>query len=355
MDSNLFRCRIQLALKTLAMRMKSRNLLFWILPFAAVAGVIIFFWLRVHHWTPRSITIQGAVIRSNADPRKQSPIGGVRITASDTVTSATTQSDASGYFKVTLGAGVWPKSIVTLHFQQPDYHPLNLSFQIGLPRAPVKLVVAPLKPLVEAEEAAPKITHAPSVVSNIRIRYTANIATDTNIGSAVKIFQVTNQADVPCNHQSPCSPNGHWKAASNSVTLDAGTGNVFRNIRCSCIAGPCPFTRINSNGFTDGGRVITASALNWSDTTTFLLEAEVFRDTISSSVRESYPVIFGRTLSFTLPPTQEGVSIEAELDGTPMVFLPGPDLYLSWANCTSRTNADKSTVYQCELKPGYRF
>lgn len=87
------------------------------------------------------------------------------------------------------------------------------------------------------------------------------------------------------------------------------------------------------------------------------LEAEVFRTSINSNVRESYPVIFGQTLNFTLPPTEEGVSIEAELDGNPMVFPLGPDLYLSWANCTARVNRDgeKSTVYRCELKPGYQF
>jgi hypothetical protein len=139
--------------------------------------------------------------------------------------------------------------------------------------------------------------------------------------------------------------------------LDAGTGNVFRDARASCIAGPCPFTRIDSSGFANGGRTITASALDWSDTATFLLEAEVFRDTIDSSERESYPVIFGKTLHFTLPSTQEGASIEAEVDGTQMVFPLGPDLYLSWANCTARNSSeqDKSTVYQCELKPDYRF
>ena len=102
---------------------------------------------------------------------------------------------------------------------------------------------------------------------------------------------------------------------------------MFRNMRASCIAGPCPFTRIDSSGFVHGGRNITVSATNWSDTATFLFEAEVFRTTISSSVRHSYPVIFGRTLNFTLPPTQEGVSIEADLNGAPMVFPLGPDLY----------------------------
>jgi hypothetical protein len=97
--------------------------------------------------------------------------------------------------------------------------------------------------------------------------------------------------------------------------------------------------------------------LNWSDTATFLLEAEVLHTAISSDVRESYPVIFGRALNFTLPATEEGVSLEAEVNGAPMVFPLGPELYLSWATCTARTNNDeeKTTVYQCELKPGNQF
>jgi hypothetical protein len=70
-----------------------------------------------------------------------------------------------------------------------------------------------------------------------------------------------------------------------------------------------------------------------------------------------YPVVFGRDLHFTLPPTQEGVSLEADLDGVPMVFPLGPELYLSWATCSVRDSPDpeKTTVYRCELKPGYRF
>jgi hypothetical protein len=195
------------------------------------------------------------------------------------------------------------------------------------------------------------------VVSNIRVRYTTNSRTETNVGSAVKTFQVVNKGDVPCNHQSPCSPDGKWKASSATVSLDAGADNSFGNIRASCIAGPCPFTRIDSRAFVQGGRNITVSALNWSDTTTFLMEAEVYHTAISSDVRELYPVIFGQTLNFTLPPTQEGVSLEADISGSPMVFPLGPDLSLSWATCTVRTGAEeeKTTVYRCELKPGYRF
>jgi len=205
------------------------------------------------------------------------------------------------------------------------------------------------------EPAKPNVKE--SVVSNIRVRYTINSRTESNVGSAVKTFQVVNKGNVPCDKHLPCSPDKKWKASKGSASLDAGQDNSFGNVRASCIAGPCPFTTIDSSGFEHGGRYITVSALDWSNTATFLLEAEVFRTAISSNVRESYPVIFGRTLNFTLPPTQEGVSLEAELDGAPMVFPLGPNLYLSWATCTARTNKekDKTTVYRCELKPGYRF
>ena len=68
-----------------------------------------------------------------------------------------------------------------------------------------------------------------------------------------------------------------WKAAVGSISLDAGEGNEFRNARVSCIAGPCPFTKIESHNFSHDGRTLNVSALDWSDTATFLLEAEVDR------------------------------------------------------------------------------
>jgi hypothetical protein len=87
------------------------------------------------------------------------------------------------------------------------------------------------------------------------------------------------------------------------------------------------------------------------------VEAEVFHTALASSVRRSYPVIYDRALNFTLPESKEGLSIEADVNGQPMVFPLGPELYLSWAACTSRTTGDekKSMAYRCELRPGYRF
>jgi hypothetical protein len=67
-------------------------------------------------------------------------------------------------------------------------------------------------------------------------------------------------------------------------------------------------------------------ARNWSDTTTFLLEAEVVHPMTSDKVRETYPVIFGRALNFSLPAAAEGPSIEAEIDGEAIIFPLGPSL-----------------------------
>jgi len=320
----------------------------------AVAAALL---LRLYWHRPpsirRSIPIEGAVIRRDADTRKELPIENVAVTASDGVVSASGESDASGYFKIELQRQVWSGQPIIVHFQHPGYEPLNLNLQAGRLLIDEELHVVAMVPV--PEPAKPNVKE--SVVSNIRVRYTINSRTESNVGSAVKTFQVVNKGNVPCDKHLPCSPDKKWKASKGSASLDAGQDNSFGNVRASCIAGPCPFTTIDSSGFEHGGRYITVSALDWSNTATFLLEAEVFRTAISSNVRESYPVIFGRTLNFTLPPTQEGVSLEAELDGAPMVFPLGPNLYLSWATCTARTNKekDKTTVYRCELKPGYRF
>src|SRR5271170_6532885 len=303
----------------------------------------------------RSITIEGTVIQRNADTNKELPIADVVITAADGVKSTSTQSEASGYFKLVLEKGVLSGRPVALSFRHPDYEPLDLNVQTGRLQTQAELYVAKMvsiPPKMIAGSNRPQ-----SVVTNIRVRYTLNSREETNVGSAVKTFQVVNKGNIPCDDQSPCSPDGKWKASSGTASLDAGVDNSFSNVRASCIAGPCPFTRIDSSRFIHGGRNIQISALDWSDTATFLMEAEVYHTSINSNVRELYPVIFGRTLNFTLPPTQEGVSLEADIDGSSMVFPLGPGLYLSWATCAVRTDQEKekTTVYRCELKPEYRF
>jgi hypothetical protein len=325
----------------------------WIGAIVAVAALIA--WLGVRHWRPRWSIIQGAVVRSDTDTHKQAPIAGVTIAASHASASLNTNSDAAGYFRVAFPGTVLPGEIVHLHFKHPGYEDLDLAVPIRFRSSLRRLVIASMEPI-----AAPPVSASgspPSTISDITVRYTVNSQSEVNFGSEVRTFQVVNHGNIPCHHRAPCSPDGYWKAATGSISLDAGVGNEFQDVRASCIAGPCPFTSIDASGFVNGGRRIVASALDWSDTATFLLQAEVFHTAIVSNVRESYPVVFGGGLNFTVPPTAEGVCLEAELNGNPVVFPLGPDLYLSWATCSVRSgsNAGKSTVYQCQLKPGFRF
>jgi hypothetical protein len=331
----------------------------------AVAAVLVLgLWLSLRAHRLRvvserlSVPIEGAVIQRDPDTKKELPIADVVITASDGVRSAATRSDAAGYFKLVLHKRVLSDLPIKVTFHHPRYAPLDLTVQTGRLQTPSQLYIAEMVPIVPTPAKAPaRPGGQAALVSNVRVRYTINTRTQSNVGSAVRTFQVVNQGDVPCDRRSPCSPDGKWKATSATVTLDAGADNSFGNITASCIAGPCPFTRIDSSGFIRGGRNISVTALNWSDTATFLMEAEVYHTAISSEVRELYPVIFGQTLNFTLPPTQEGVSLEADVDGVSMVFPLGPNLSLSWATCNVRTGPEqeKTTVYRCELKPGYRF
>jgi hypothetical protein len=335
--------------------MNWKRLIVWIGALSVVGAATAILIVRSHHWRPRTIAIQGAVIRRDSDPRRQLPIADVSVAATDGLLTVGTESDASGYFSLNFKENVWPGQTVLLTFRSPQYKPFEMTMPLGLRASARRLFVAELTPL--APDEGPEPGKKLSVVNNVRIRYTVNFQGDQNVGAAVQTFQVVNKGNVPCNGEGPCSPDGAWKAAAGEITLDAGPDNGFRNVRASCIAGPCPFTRIDPSGLQHGGRVIAAKALNWSDTATFLVEAEVFRSAINSNVRESIPVIFGRTLNFVLPATAEGVSIEADLDRTPMVFPLGPELYLSWATCTARASKDSasSTVYRCELKPDYRF
>ncbi len=300
----------------------------------------------------KPVSLYGAVIKQDADPHKQSPITDVDVDVrvGEGAVMASTKSDFSGYFKLALPRAIKRGRAITLEFRHADYVPLDVKEIVGN-----QLYIAHLEPLQHLVELPPD--RAIIKISNVFVRYTTETKTSVNIGTGVRTFEVVNKGNVPCNRRPPCSPDGRWKAATASVSLDAGPGNVYQDARLLCIAGPCPFTKIESDEFSRGGPVISASVLGWSDTTTFLLQAEVFREEIGDTVRESYPVIFGDSLNFTLPASAEGPSFEAEVNGTNTVFPLGPTAspILSWADCNVRVGKDQSKFYRCELKPGYRF
>ena len=300
--------------------------------------------LRKH----RRVTITGAVLREDADPNKQNPVTGVRVTAITGTAESKTTSDQLGQFSLTLPKGFRRRQAITLDFQHTDYQTLTIHDFIG-----DKLYIARLAPL---DKSSRRDDNQPATtVANVRVRYLVKTTTTADIGSAVRTFQVKNIGNVPCKASPPCSPDGKWRANIAATQLDAGEGNEFRNIRVSCIAGPCPFTKIQREVVTNNGRQLDISARAWSDTATFLIEAEVVHTMVSDLVRESYPVIFGPSLNFRLPVAAEGPSLEAEINGEPIVFPLGPSLSLSWGQCTLSHNKDQTTVYHCELKPGYRF
>jgi hypothetical protein len=325
----------------------------WI-SIAACLAVILAVVYSVRHWRPQWSVLRGAVVRSSPDVRKQQPIGDVMVTATYGDSTVTTHSDPSGYFGIAIPRSVLPGQTVLLNFEHPGYEPLELPVMIRFRSSLRQLVVADLAPI--AAEMPVEPSTAGKAVSNIRVRYTVNTDREENVGSEARTFEIVNQGNVPCRHQGPCSPDGQWKAAQGSIRLDAGQGNEFRDARASCIAGPCPFTRIDTSGFAQGGRIITATAYDWSETTTFLAQAEVFHTSIVPQMRLTYPVVFGRGFNFTVPPSAEGTSLVAELSGTEIIFPLGADLDLSWASCQVRKgNTAINNVYQCELKPGYRF
>jgi len=311
----------------------------------ALVGTTLLLW-RARKTRP--VLLIGAVIRQDTDPNKQLPIADVQITADSGLAPAGSSSDATGFFSLTLRKWVRVGEPITLKFRHPDYQPLDLKEFVGS-----KLYVAHMLPVAHGSVSQPN--HPEVVAANVLVRYSMKTTTAMNVGSAVKAFQVVNKGDIACKGQHPCSPDGRWKAALDSASLDAGEGNEFQNARASCIAGPCPFTRIESNDLSEGGRIVSVTARDWSDTATFLLEAEVFHPMASDIIRESYPVIFGQALNFTLPADAQGVSIQAEMSGQTIIYPLGPDLYLSWADCNARTNKDQTKVYRCQLKPGYRF
>jgi len=321
---------------------KRKKIISWV--FVGIAGAVSTVALANRR---QPVTLRGSVLRQDVDPNKQLPLADVEITAINGLGSGKSKSDASGFFSLMLPKGLRRRQPVLLQFRHKDYKSLDWDDFIS-----DKLYVARMMPIHQETIAE---SHTDAAVSNPRIRYSVKATAEANIGSAVRVFQVVNKGNTPCDNNPPCAPGGTWKATVNTQSIDAGVGNEFRNARVSCIAGPCPFTKIELENFTQERRHFNVSVRNWSDTTTFLFEAEVVHPMTSDLIRETYPVIFGRALNFSLPASAEGPSIEAEVGGEAIVFPLGPDLFLRWADCHMVPDRDQSRNYRCELKRGYQF
>jgi hypothetical protein len=300
------------------------------------------------------VSLAGVVLRQDDDPREQIPLPNVKVTAVDGLITADGKSDPTGLFNLTIRPGVYSGRLITLKFEHPDYAPVETTVT-----APAdKLYVIRMQPLVresgkksEDGKTTAKIVH----IKDARVRYLFKGQTTMSVGTYAKQVEVPNIGNMPCPKDQPCSPDGKWKAAANSLSLDAEEGNEFQNVRISCIAGPCPFTKVESDDLSRPARKIKIRVLNWSDTTDFLVEADVSRTMPANIIRYSYPFIVGQAMNFALPPGSEGPSIEANVDGQAIVFPLGPNLLLSWATCSVEIPAGGNKIYRCQLKPGYQL
>ena len=327
---------------------QSRQKVFaWLAVAVIVGGAVAIRLFYVNRTSARKVVLTGAVLRNDGDPNKQTPMASVMVSS----LGQNTLSDASGRFTLTVYPGLLANSAITLRFEHVGYKPLEIPAG-----ANGTLYVARMQPL--ANDSVVEVDHdagQPAIkIANLRVRYSINDVRTVNVGTVVKQFEVVNTGNVPCQSRPPCSPDGRWKASIGNVALDAEKDNEFRNVRASCIAGPCPFTRLQPANLPGPVRTLQINALDWSDTASFLVEAEVTRTMATESIRQSFPFLTGRTMSFVLPSGAEGPSVVADLNREEIVFPLGPKAILSWATCNVETRPGPRT-YRCELKPGYEF
>jgi hypothetical protein len=340
---------------------RKRKTFLWILAVAILAAAAVTLQMvrtRVRRLDIAQVVLTGAVLRRDSDAQKQSPIANAQIAATGGLSSANGHSDASGLFHLTLSPGILPGQPVTLRFEHPGYEPLEMS---ATPRG--QLYVVRMKPVAEEPIAKPDHVVGPvkapeikvTEIKSIRVRYTFKNQTTITVGSVAKQFAVFNTGNVSCDGRRPCSPDGKWKATIGGLSIDAQEGNELRNVRVSCVAGPCPFTKIEPEDLANPGQKLKVSVLDWSDTATFLLEYEVARTMVTNQVRRSYPFTLGQTMTFALPMDAGETSIEADLNGEEIIFPLGPKLSLSWATCNVEVVPAQSKIYRCEVKPGYQI
>src|SRR2546421_8440891 len=133
------------------------------------ASLILLAQWRAH----RPVTLQGAVMVQDTDPRKELPITDVEVFAEDDLATGTGKSDATGLFRVTLLQGVRRGQPVTLHFRHPGYRPLDLKEFVG-----DKIYIVHMVPIAIS---SPAPNQPRTKVANVRIRYSIKTMTDVNI------------------------------------------------------------------------------------------------------------------------------------------------------------------------------
>ena len=192
----------------------TRKSVIWIAVTAvAIAAIVVYRATRVE----RIALITGVVLEADADPKKQQPIGDVMVTAEYESLVNESKSDASGLFRLILRPAIEFGGPVRLTFRHPDYQ--SVEAPVAASR---EIQIVHMKPKSVAEDSRTPIT-----ITDVRVRYAMKSTATANVGSTAKTFEIANTANVPCDHKAPCSPDGKWKAAIGSLSLDAGDEKEF--------------------------------------------------------------------------------------------------------------------------------
>ncbi len=92
----------------------------------SIGGFLLIIIIVVVAHYAKPIPLRGAVVKQDADARRQSPITDVEVSVADGFTVPPVKSDFSGYFKLTLPRRILPGHPITLRFRHPDYEPVDL-------------------------------------------------------------------------------------------------------------------------------------------------------------------------------------------------------------------------------------
>src|SRR5581483_5548213 len=192
-----------------------------VLALVAAVGLIL---LAAGVFKKRALTLKGAVITKDADPRRELPIANAHIVVTNRLLPGQTKSDlaelfgltsgtdvklgeavsdSSGYFSIKLPTDVRRGRPITFALERPDYQRLAKSDYVG-----DQLYVLRMDPV--NQKTATRNSGPETTVANVLVRYSTKATTSANSGSAAKTFQVFNKGNVPCHGQNPCSPDGKW-------------------------------------------------------------------------------------------------------------------------------------------------
>ena len=156
--------------------LRSRKVAIWALVIIGFGGVLAasYYGFRLNGRFSPPVTLKGAVIKQDYDPRKQSPIANVEVIFRDAVDVQDTRSDFSGGFTFTMPPRVKLGQPARLIFRHPDFKPLELNVTLSNELYVVRMI--PLHGEVEAT-----LNEAEIGITNVLVRYSTETVSYTHL------------------------------------------------------------------------------------------------------------------------------------------------------------------------------